>query len=58
MAGRNNRPKKRGPVSHPSDLDQFGQEMADEGMLQGERDNQRNTSEQSGSTDQASANQL
>jgi hypothetical protein len=36
MAGRNNRPEKRGPQARPSDLDQFGQEMADEALLQGE----------------------
>jgi hypothetical protein len=31
MAGRNNHPKNTGPMSKPSRLDQFGDQMADNG---------------------------
>ncbi|EGL18696.1 MULTISPECIES: hypothetical protein [Paenibacillus] len=29
MAGRNSKPKNRGPASHPGRLDQFGDKLAD-----------------------------
>lgn len=31
MTGRNNRPKNNGPSAKPSRLDQFGEQMADNG---------------------------
>lgn len=30
MGGRNSKPKKRGPASHPSDLAQYGDKMSRE----------------------------
>ncbi|WP_258171250.1 hypothetical protein [Paenibacillus sp. R14(2021)] len=30
MTGRNNKPKKRGPESHPGRLDQYGSKLAED----------------------------